>query len=45
MKRQIVIAMVVLLSASTVLGQNFCKGDFDYDKDCDADDIYIPAGV
>jgi len=31
--------MVVLLSAPTVLAQSFCKGDFTYDGDVDANDV------
>jgi hypothetical protein len=31
--------MVVLLSAPTVLAQDFCKGDFTYDGDVDANDV------
>jgi hypothetical protein len=30
MKRLILITMVVLLSASNALAQDFCKGDFNY---------------
>jgi hypothetical protein len=39
MKRLIVIAMVVLLSSSIALAQNFCKGDFNYDGAVAADDV------
>ncbi len=39
MKRLILTAMVVLLSSSIALAQDFCKGDFDYDIDVDADDV------
>jgi hypothetical protein len=39
MKQLVLIAMVVLLSAPPVLAQNFCKGDFTYDGDVDADDV------
>jgi len=31
--------MVFLMSASTALAQDFCKGDFDYDGDVDAVDV------
>ena len=31
--------MVVLLSSSMAFSQDFCKGDFDYDGDVDADDV------
>jgi len=31
--------MVVLLSSSIALAQDFCKGDHDYDGDCDSDDV------
>ena len=31
--------MVVLLSAPNVFAQNFCKGDFTYDGDVDANDV------
>jgi hypothetical protein len=39
MKRLILIAMVVLLSTSIALAQNFCKGDFNYDGAVAADDV------
>ena len=39
MKRLILIAMVVLLSTSTVLAQDFCKSDFDYNGMVDANDV------
>ena len=39
MKRLILIAMVVLMSSSITMAQEFCKGDFDYDGDVDADDV------
>jgi hypothetical protein len=39
MKRLILIAMVVLLSAPNVIAQTFCKGDFTYDGDVDANDV------
>jgi len=39
MKRLISIAIILLLSSSTVLAQSFCNGDHDYDGDCDSDDI------
>ena len=39
MKRLILIAMVVLMSAPIAQAQDFCKGDFDYDDDVDADDV------
>ena len=38
-KRLLLIAMVVLLSSSIVLAQDFCKGDFTYDGDVDANDV------
>jgi len=39
MKRLILIAMVVLISSSVALAQDFCNGDFNYDRNCDADDV------
>ena len=39
MKRLIVITMVFLLSAPNVLAQDFCNGDFNYDGNCDANDV------
>jgi len=39
MKRLILIAMVVLMSSSIAFAQDFCKGDFTYDGDVDADDV------
>jgi len=39
MKRLILIAMVLLLSSSMAVAQNFCKGDHDFDGDCDSDDV------
>jgi hypothetical protein len=39
MKRLILIAMVVLFSASISVAQTFCKGDFTYDGDVDANDV------
>ena len=44
MKRMLVGALVVvaglfMLSASTLLAQDFCKGLADYDSDVDADDV------
>ena len=39
MKRLILIAMVVLLSSSIAMAQDFCKGDFECDGDVDADDV------
>ena len=39
MKRIVLIAMVVLISAPNVLAQSFCNGDHDYDGDCDSDDV------
>jgi hypothetical protein len=33
------IAIIVLLSSSIAFAQDFCKGDFDYDGDVDADDV------
>ena len=39
MKRLVLIAIVVLLSASVALAQDFCKGNFDYDQDVDANDV------
>ena len=41
MKRLILIAIVVLMSSSVALAQDFCKGDFDYDADVDADDVTV----
>ena len=38
-KRLISIAVILLLSSSIVFAQDFCKGDFDYDGDVDADDV------
>jgi hypothetical protein len=39
MKRLILIAVILLLSSSTALAQSFCKGDHDFDGDCDATDV------
>jgi hypothetical protein len=39
MKRLILIAVILLLSSSTVLAQDFCNGDHDFDGDCDATDV------
>jgi hypothetical protein len=40
MKRLILIAMVVLLSSSVAIAQElFCNGDFNYDGNCDANDV------
>ena len=39
MKRLILIAMVVLMSSSIAFAQDFCKGDFTYDGDVDANDV------
>ena len=39
MKRIILLLMVLLLSASIAQAQDFCKGDFEYDGDVDADDV------
>ena len=41
MKRLILIAMVVLLSAPTVLAQNFCQGDFNYNGSVGAEDVSV----
>ena len=41
MKRIILIAMVVLMSAPTVLAQDFCKGDFNYNGNVAAEDVEI----
>ena len=41
MKRLIVITMVVLLSAPTVLAQNFCQGDFNYNGNVAAEDVEL----
>jgi hypothetical protein len=38
-KGLVVVICLLLLSASRVMAQDFCKGDFDYDGDVDADDI------
>ena len=35
----IVVAGMFMLSASTVQAQDFCNGDFNYDRNCDADDV------
>ena len=34
-----VLVCLLMLSASSVLAQDFCKGDFLYDGDVDADDV------
>ena len=39
MKRLISIAIVLLLSASTVFAQNFCQGDFNYNGSVAAEDV------
>jgi hypothetical protein len=39
MKNLISIAVILLLSSSTVLAQDFCNGDHDFDGDCDSDDV------
>ena len=39
MKRLIVIAMIVLLSSSVVLAQNFCQGDFNYNGSVASEDV------
>ena len=39
MKRLILTAIIFLLSSSIALAQDFCKGDFDYDKDVDSYDV------
>jgi hypothetical protein len=39
MKRLILIAMVLLLSASIGLAQDICESDFTCDGDVDSDDI------
>jgi len=41
MKRLVLITMVVLLSSSIAFAQDFCKGDFNYDGNVDADDVQI----
>jgi hypothetical protein len=41
MKRLILIAMGVLLSAPNVLAQNFCQGDFNYNGNVAAEDVEI----
>jgi hypothetical protein len=41
MKRLLLIAMVVLLSSSIALAQDFCKGLADFDQDVDADDVTV----
>ena len=41
MKRLILIAMVVLLSAPTVLAQDFCQGDFNYNGNVAAEDVEV----
>ena len=38
-KTFLILACLCLLLASTVTAQNFCKGDFAYDADVDADDV------
>jgi hypothetical protein len=39
--KRLILAVVItfLMSAPTVLAQDFCKGDHDYDGDCDSDDV------
>jgi len=37
MKRLLLIAIAVLLSSSIAMAQDFCNGDFDYDRDEDAE--------
>ena len=39
MKHLISIAVILLLSSSTVYAQDFCDGDHDFDGDCDATDV------
>jgi hypothetical protein len=39
MKQLVLITMVLLLSSSTALAQDFCKGDFIYDGDVDGEDV------
>ena len=39
MKRLMLTAMIVLLSSSIALAQDFCNGDCNYDGDVDADDV------
>ena len=39
MKRLLLISMVVLLSSSITLAQDFCKSDFDYNGMVDANDV------
>jgi hypothetical protein len=41
MKRLILIAMVVLLSSSIALAQDFCKGDFNYNGSVAAEDVEL----
>ena len=43
MKRLILIAVILLLSASISFAQppDFCEGDLDYDGDCDANDVSL----
>jgi hypothetical protein len=38
-KVAIITAMIVLISSSIAMAQDFCKADFDYDGDCDAADV------
>jgi len=39
MKLILSIAVILLISSSTSFAQDFCKGDHDYDGDCDSDDV------
>ena len=41
MKRLILIAMVVMLSAPNVFAQNFCQGDFNYNGSVGAEDVSV----
>ena len=41
MKRLIVIAIMILLSSSIALAQNFCQGDFNYNGNVAAEDVEI----
>ena len=39
MKHLLSITVIILLSSSITFAQSFCKGDHDYDGDCDSDDV------
>ena len=39
MKQVVVLLIFLLLSAPIALAQNFCKGDFNYDGNVDANDV------